>query len=225
MPGIFGFLVWEFRENWRLYAANRPKGLRPVPLGPHGETMPRLLRPGFHSGTLPKRFAKLRRAERRAGKWPWLLPFLTKTRLAPPPSRGPAADRAGATAVRPAGIRRAFSRKPPLASPPAGERPDSPGHEPRADRHVALLSAGEAPASGYPGVRGRESLGQSSSRITIETTGGWVLADAAGGQSTAGLSPAAPRILETALGPLQDRRGGFGAGPNPGRPRTRGLRL
>ncbi|MGD0898238.1 MAG: hypothetical protein ABR915_10410 [Thermoguttaceae bacterium] len=65
VPGICGFLVWEFRENWRLYAANRPKGLRPSLLGPHGETMPRLLRPGFHSGTLPKRFAKLRRAQRR----------------------------------------------------------------------------------------------------------------------------------------------------------------
>ena len=64
VPGICGFLAWELRENWRLYAANRPKGLRPALLGPHGETMPRLLKPGLHSGTLPKRFAKLRRAAR-----------------------------------------------------------------------------------------------------------------------------------------------------------------
>ena len=72
IPGIFGFLVWELRENWRLYAANRPEELEAVPIGHHGETMARLLRPGFHSGTLPKLFARLRRAERRArlrGDW------------------------------------------------------------------------------------------------------------------------------------------------------------
>jgi hypothetical protein len=72
IPGIFGFLVWELKENWRLYAANRPTRLRPVQIGQHGETMLRLLRPGFRSGTLPKRFAKLRRALRAAllkGKW------------------------------------------------------------------------------------------------------------------------------------------------------------
>ena len=65
-PGIFGFLVWELKENWRLYAANRPKGLGPVHIGQHGESMVRLLKPGFHSGTVPKRFAKLRRAQRHA---------------------------------------------------------------------------------------------------------------------------------------------------------------
>jgi hypothetical protein len=72
IPGIFGFLVWELRENWRLYAANRPQELEAVPIGHHGETMACLLRPGFHSGTLPKLFARLRRAERRArvhGDW------------------------------------------------------------------------------------------------------------------------------------------------------------
>jgi hypothetical protein len=65
VPGVFGFLVWELKENWRLYAANRSPTLRPVPIGHHGETMVRLLRPGFHSGTLPKVFAALRRASRR----------------------------------------------------------------------------------------------------------------------------------------------------------------
>jgi hypothetical protein len=72
IPGIFGFLVWEFRENWRLYRANQPGELRPVIVGHHGETIPRFLRLGFHSGTLPKLFGKLRRAERQAlrrGKW------------------------------------------------------------------------------------------------------------------------------------------------------------
>lgn len=66
IPGIFGFLVWELKENWRLYAANRPKNLGPVPIGHHGETMARLLKPGFHSGTVPKLYARLRRAERKA---------------------------------------------------------------------------------------------------------------------------------------------------------------
>ena len=72
IPGIFGFLVWELKENWRLYAANRRRNLGPVKISSHGETMARLLKPGFHSGTLPKRFAKLRRAERHAragGNW------------------------------------------------------------------------------------------------------------------------------------------------------------
>ena len=66
IPGIFGFLVWELKENWRLYEANRPRTLKPVVIGHHGETMARLLKPGFHSGTVPKLFAKLRRAERKA---------------------------------------------------------------------------------------------------------------------------------------------------------------
>jgi hypothetical protein len=68
IPGIFGFIVWELKENWRLYAANRPKALQPMAIGSHGETMGRLLRPGLHSGTIPKLYAKLRRAERKARK-------------------------------------------------------------------------------------------------------------------------------------------------------------
>ncbi|MFT7520317.1 MAG: hypothetical protein ACI9MC_002462 [Kiritimatiellia bacterium] len=61
-PGVFGFIAWELKENWRLYQANRQKMLRAVAIGHHGETMTRLLRPGFHSGTLPKLFKRLRRA-------------------------------------------------------------------------------------------------------------------------------------------------------------------
>ena len=63
LPGVFGFLVWELKANWRLYKANRSRTLAPVLVGSHGESMVRLLRPGFHSGTLPKAFAKLRWAE------------------------------------------------------------------------------------------------------------------------------------------------------------------
>jgi hypothetical protein len=46
--------------------------LRPVIVGHHGETLLRLMKPGIHSGTLPKLYAKLRKAERsahRSGAW------------------------------------------------------------------------------------------------------------------------------------------------------------
>ena len=62
LPGVFGFLIWELKENWKLYEANRSRNLRPVPIGHHGESLARLLRPGFHSGTIPKLFDHLRRA-------------------------------------------------------------------------------------------------------------------------------------------------------------------
>jgi hypothetical protein len=62
LPGVFGFLVWELKENFRLYAQNRAPNLEPVSIGHHGETMVALLRPGLHSGTVPKLFTKLRRA-------------------------------------------------------------------------------------------------------------------------------------------------------------------
>jgi hypothetical protein len=62
IPGVFGFLAWELKENWMLYAANRSSILKPVRIGHHGETLRRLLVPGFHSGTIPKLFAKRRRA-------------------------------------------------------------------------------------------------------------------------------------------------------------------
>ncbi len=65
VPGLFGFLAWELKENWRLYATNRPRTLRPAIVGSHGETFRALLRPGFHSGTLPKLFGKLRRTLQR----------------------------------------------------------------------------------------------------------------------------------------------------------------
>ncbi len=66
LPGVFGFLVWELKENWRLYAANRPLYVVPVSFGGHGETTARMFRPGFHSGTIPKLLAKLRSALRDA---------------------------------------------------------------------------------------------------------------------------------------------------------------
>jgi hypothetical protein len=62
IPGVFGFLVWEFKENWKLYRENRAKTLGPAVIGHHGESMGALMKPGFHSGTLPKLYQKLRRA-------------------------------------------------------------------------------------------------------------------------------------------------------------------
>ncbi|MFO0755205.1 MAG: hypothetical protein U0359_01835 [Byssovorax sp.] len=65
LPGFFGFLIWELKESWKLYRASRPEHLRPVSIGHHGETMGALMKPGFHSGTLPKLHGKLRRAVRK----------------------------------------------------------------------------------------------------------------------------------------------------------------
>ncbi len=62
LPGIAGFLVWELNSNWKLYRSNRAEILGAVSIGSHGETMAGLLKPGFHSGTVPKLYAKLRRA-------------------------------------------------------------------------------------------------------------------------------------------------------------------
>ncbi len=72
LPGVFGFLVWELKGNWRLYAANRPRQVPRGRIGSHGETLVGLLRLGFHSGTVPRTYARLRRAYRRAdqlGDW------------------------------------------------------------------------------------------------------------------------------------------------------------
>jgi hypothetical protein len=64
--------VWEMQGNWKLFRANRPPRLRPVVVGRRGEHMLQLLKPGFHTGTIPKLFAHLRYAERNAyhsGNW------------------------------------------------------------------------------------------------------------------------------------------------------------
>ncbi len=65
IPGIFGFIAWELKEDWRLYAANRSARLPRATVGSHGESVRGLLRPGFHSGTVPKLYRKTRRAVER----------------------------------------------------------------------------------------------------------------------------------------------------------------
>ena len=72
LPDAVTYLFWEMRENWKLYRANRPAAVEAVVVGPHGETVGGLLHPGFHSGTVPKLFARLRAAERHGaetGEW------------------------------------------------------------------------------------------------------------------------------------------------------------
>lgn len=64
-PTIFGFFGWELKENYKLYRASRNKTLPESVIGGHGETMNGFLVAGFHSGTLPKIFARLRHAARR----------------------------------------------------------------------------------------------------------------------------------------------------------------
>src|SRR5262249_45956728 len=59
---------WELKENWRLYRSNRPAALQPVTVGHHGETMLQLLRPGFHSGTVPHLYDRLRHEELQAAR-------------------------------------------------------------------------------------------------------------------------------------------------------------
>jgi hypothetical protein len=66
LPGLFGFLVWEFKENWKLYQANHPNRIRPVVVGSHGESAVTMLRRGFHAGTVPRAYDRLRRALRNA---------------------------------------------------------------------------------------------------------------------------------------------------------------
>lgn len=68
LPGVFGFLAWELKENYRLYRAALSKNLEPVRIGSHGETMTALLVPGFHSGTIPKVRLSLRRSARRIAR-------------------------------------------------------------------------------------------------------------------------------------------------------------
>ena len=83
LPGLFGFLVWELKENWKLYQANHgwalaaadgtdgadtasrvETAIEPAIVGEHGETLRGLLTRGFHGGAIPKGFDRLRRVIR-----------------------------------------------------------------------------------------------------------------------------------------------------------------
>ncbi|MGE0432098.1 MAG: hypothetical protein AB7K09_14405 [Planctomycetota bacterium] len=62
LPGVFGFLAWELTSNWRLYVATRPRDLQSVLVGSHGERVSGMLRPGFHSGPVPRLWRRIRRS-------------------------------------------------------------------------------------------------------------------------------------------------------------------
>src|SRR5262249_55044030 len=71
-PGVVAVFLREMKGNCKIFRANRPPRLRPVVIGRRGEHMLQLLKPGFHTGTIPKLFAHLRTAERNAyhsGNW------------------------------------------------------------------------------------------------------------------------------------------------------------
>ncbi len=68
LPDAVTYLLWEMRENWRLFRANRPTALKAVAVGQHGETVKGLLHRGFHSGTVARLYARLRGAEREAAR-------------------------------------------------------------------------------------------------------------------------------------------------------------
>jgi hypothetical protein len=67
-PDLVTYLFWEMRENWRLYRANNPDRLEPAAVGPNGETVEALLHVSFHSGTVPRLYARLRTAELEAAQ-------------------------------------------------------------------------------------------------------------------------------------------------------------
>jgi hypothetical protein len=173
-PGIFGFLVWELKENWRLFAANRPKGLKPVHIGLHGETMPRLLKPGFHSGTVPKRFAKLRRAERRA--------------LADGDAKAAHKHRDALRHIE-LGLRRYVEREfVELFAESHGWQTALPSV---GDIHMATNRIRVAIL--LPGIN------ESPLAITFDMAAGWMLSSISGESCAARLSPAAQHVLRTAL--------------------------
>lgn len=173
IPGIFGFLVWELRTNWRLYAANRPPQLGAVPIGHHGETMLRFLRPGFHSGTIPKRFARLRRAERAArkkGSWAGVRKHLRKLHEVEE------------------SIRRFLERETAALIAQAACWKD------------ASLEIGRVHlATNRVRFELRPARAEGGLRVAFDMRGGWLVADAADGAWVAGLSAGQKAVLRAAL--------------------------
>lgn len=58
--GCFGFLVWELKQNWGLYQANRPKIISKSAVLENGDTLPELLYTGPSPGKIPALYQKLR---------------------------------------------------------------------------------------------------------------------------------------------------------------------
>lgn len=173
IPGVFGFLVWELKENWRLYEANRPRELRPVVIGSHGETMLRFMKPGIHSGTLPKLYARLRKAARR-GDEPTVHKLLE--------ARHHVEESIRQFVEREFGLLLAGSRGWELAPPWAGEV-EVGSNRVQVDLYCPELS--------------RESL-----RLVFEEQAGWLLAGVERAGWLTRLTPGRARVLAVALAGL-----------------------
>ena len=122
-PGIFGYLIWELKENWRLFAANRSQTLDPVLVGSHGEIAAAAAPAGasLRHDSQAFRQAPPRRAEGGCGR--------RRSPRGPQASRGAAPRRNRSPPLHRAGVHRLVQRKPRLAaSAPAGGR-DPSGHQ------------------------------------------------------------------------------------------------
>lgn len=183
LPGVFGFLVWELKENWRLYEANRPQYLSAVRVGSHGETMLQLMRPGFHSGTLPKLFARMRRAERgRRG----LRDARTLRKL-----------RQELHHIEEAVT--AFVEREMLSLLAAAH--------PRALSQLEVTSVTLASNRVRTEIGNRAAPKEGSLRLAFEEQSGWLVAGVYGAGWVAGLEPALARRVEQALAGLYARAG------------------
>jgi len=124
IPGIFGFLAWELKENWKLYRQNGSATVDPVAIGSHGERVTGLLRPGFHSGSIPKSFAQAPQCD-----------------AAEPDShaaREPAPHPVGPRTLHGTGRRAVLGGRPALGPARPGSN-RAPGHQPHVIRFMAAL--------------------------------------------------------------------------------------
>jgi hypothetical protein len=182
LPDACTFLFWEMRENWRLYKANRPSVLKPVPVGPHGETIEGLLHYGIHSGTVPRLFSKLRVAEREAARtnvW-----------------REARTHRQALRGVEEA-IRQFVTRD----FVAILNNPASAWGGPRLGVGTVTLGTNRIRLEVYPDV------GRGSAWLEWEDRSGWLVAGWAETGFLADLSPAPRRVLENALAYLYKRAG------------------
>ncbi|MDF1667619.1 MAG: hypothetical protein P1V97_38130, partial [Planctomycetota bacterium] len=73
LPAAFlTFVIWELKENRKLFFLNRPPEITAAPITKQGQTLSDILNPSNYGNTLPAIYAKLRKFEREAqltGDW------------------------------------------------------------------------------------------------------------------------------------------------------------
>ena len=174
IPGIFGFLVWELKENWRLYAANRRPG------SAAGDDRRARRDDGAAAAAgLPFRHPAKTLRQAAAGRTP--RPGRRRLAGRPQAPAGPAAGGVVAPPLRRAGVPRIVCREPLLAAGPAADRGNPPGHELRAAGSGATAAA-DAPL-----------------RIAIDAESGWLLAGVSSPGWAERLPPHQRQMLTTAL--------------------------